>query len=111
MITEFSIDNFKSLTEFHLDEIEDGINHEVMDMLVDEIVNAQQQVFFTTHSPMILNFLDDEVAEKSVMLIYRDAQTGKTQACKFFEIEQVKEKLEYMGPGEVFANVHLKELP
>lgn len=93
------------------DEIEDGINHEVMDILVNEIVKAPQQVFFTTHSPMILNFLDDKIAEESVMLIYRDSQMGKTQACKFFEIEQVKKKLEYMGPGEVFANVNLKELP
>ncbi len=93
------------------DEIEDGINHEVMEYLVNVIVESSRQVFFTTHSPMILNFLDDEIAKESVMLIYRDPETGEAKARKFFEIDQIKEKLEYMGPGEVFANVNLRELP
>lgn len=93
------------------DEIEDGLNHEVMEYLMDEMVGARQQIFLTTHSPMILNFLEDDIAQKSVMLIYRDSQTGKTQAHKFFDIPQIREKLEYMGPGEIFANVSLKELP
>ncbi|MDM8549546.1 ATP-binding protein [Desulfobacterales bacterium HSG2] len=93
------------------DEIEDGLNHEVMEYLMDEMVGARQQIFLTTHSPMILNFLEDDIAQKSVMLVHRDSQTGKTQAHKFFDIPQIREKLEYMGPGEVFANVSLKELP
>lgn len=92
------------------DEIEDGINHEVMEYLMDELINAHQQIILTTHSPMILNFLEDDIAKKSVMLVYRD-ETGKTQACNFFDIPKIKEKLEYMGPGEVFANVNLRELP
>ncbi len=66
---------------------------------------------FTTHSPMILNFLDDAVAQKSVILVYKDFLTGKTKACNFFEIHEIRERLEYMGPGEVFANVSLKKLP
>jgi len=93
------------------DEIEDGLNHEVMEVLMDEMVKAPQQVIFTTHSPMILNFLDDDVAKKSVRLIYRESSTGNTQSCNFFDLPNVKERLEYMGPGEVFANVSLKELP
>ncbi|MEW6350520.1 MAG: AAA family ATPase [Thermodesulfobacteriota bacterium] len=93
------------------DEIEDGLNHEVMEYLVDEILKSSQQVFFTTHSPMILNFMEDRTAEESVMLIYRDADSGETKACRFFDIRQIKEKLEYMGPGEVFANVDLGDLP
>jgi len=93
------------------DEIEDGLNHEVMEYLMDEMVRATQQIFLTTDSPMILNFLDDDIAKKSVMLVYRDSQTGKTQTYKFFDIPRIREKLEYMGPGEVFANASLKELP
>lgn len=93
------------------DEIEDGLNHEVMEYLMDEMVRAPRQIFLTTHSPMILNFLDDDAARKSVMLVHRDSKTGKTQACRFFDIPQIREKLEYMGPGEVFANVSMKELP
>ncbi|MFH0825242.1 MAG: AAA family ATPase [Pseudomonadota bacterium] len=93
------------------DEIEDGLNHELMEYLMDEIVNTSKQIFFTTHSPMILNFLDDHTAKQSVMLIYRDPDTGRTKACRFFDIDQNNRKLEYMGPGEVFANVDLRELP
>jgi predicted ATPase len=93
------------------DEIEDGLNPELMEYLVDQLVEARKQIFFTTHSPMILNYLDDDIAKQSVMLIYRDPGTGATKACRFFEIEQIKSKLEYMGPGEVFANVNLRDLP
>lgn len=93
------------------DEIEDGLNHEIMEYLTDEMVRSPQQIICTTHSPMILNFLEDETARESVVLIYRDSDTGKTCACNFFDISRVKDKLEYMGPGEVFANVSLKDLP
>jgi len=44
------------------DEIENGINPELVEFLLDKLVNARQQVLVTTHSPMILNYLDDQVA-------------------------------------------------
>ncbi len=59
---------------------------------------------------MILNFSEDETAKESVMFVYRDRQTGRIKACKFFDLPGINEKLEYMGPGEVFANVSLNEL-
>ncbi|MGK0290863.1 MAG: putative ATPase [bacterium] len=92
------------------DEIEDGLNQEVMEYLIDEMVKSPKQIFFTTHSPMLLNFFEDHVAEESIQLIYRDFETGKTSIRKFFEIPELKERLEYMGPGEVLANADLKEL-
>ncbi len=92
------------------DEIEDGLNHEIMEFLMDEIVRSPQQVILTTHSPMILNFLEDEIAKQAVMFIYRDKKSGRTQSCRFFDLPQNKEKLEYMGPGEVFANADLNDL-
>ncbi len=94
------------------DEIEDGLNHEVMEYLLDTMLKSPQQIFFTTHSPMILNFLEDEVAQNAVMLVYKDYKAGgRTNTVRFFDIPQIKDKLEYMGPGEVFANVNLKQLP
>ncbi len=54
---------------------------------------------------MILNFLEDEVAEKSVTLVHLDFETGITRSGGFFDSPQNKEKLGFMGPGEVFANV------
>jgi len=94
------------------DEIEDGLNHEVMEYLLDVMLQSPQQIFVTTHSPMILNFLEDEVAQNAVMLVYKDYNAGgQTNIVRFFDIPLINEKLEYMGPGEVFANVNLKELP
>ncbi len=94
------------------DEIEDGLNHEVMEYLLDVMLKSPQQIYFTTHSPMILNFLEDEVAQNSVILVYKDYKAGgQTKTVRFFDIPQIKDKLEYMGPGEIFANVNLKQLP
>lgn len=41
-------------------EIENGINPELVEFLLDALVNARQQLLVTTHSPMILNYLDDD---------------------------------------------------
>ncbi len=46
---------------------------------------------------MILNFSEDETAKESVMFVYRDRQTGRIKACKFFDLHGINEKLEYMG--------------
>lgn len=40
-----------------LDEIENGVNPELIEFLVDELVGAVPQVLITTHSPMVLNYL------------------------------------------------------
>ena len=76
---------------------------------MDRLVRATQQVLVTTHSPMILNYLDDEVACKGVLYIYRTA-TGVTQAIPFFSIPSMAEKLLFMGPGEVFVDTNLLHL-
>jgi|GEM_PF-2499690 len=45
-----------------LDEVVDGINPEIVEKLVDTLVSSPIQIIVTTHSPMILNYLDDTVA-------------------------------------------------
>ena len=92
-----------------LDEIENGINPEIVEFLVDKLVNARQQVMVTTHSPMILNYLDDEQAKKSVIYLYKTAE-GHTKAIPFFDIPSMAEKLKVMGPGEVFVDTKLSAL-
>lgn len=92
-----------------LDEIENGINPEVIRSLVSYLSNVRQQVIFTTHSPMILNYLDDDVASDSVFLVHRRAD-GSSCVTRFYTIESVRERLEVMGPGEAFADVSLTEL-
>ncbi|WP_242467724.1 AAA family ATPase [Thiocapsa imhoffii] len=88
------------------DEIENGINPELVEFLMDTLINAKQQILVTTHSPMILNYLDDEVARKGVQYLYRTPE-GFTRAVPFFEIPSMAAKLKVMGPGEAFFDTQL----
>ncbi|MCF4150899.1 AAA family ATPase [Dethiosulfovibrio sp. F2B] len=90
------------------DEIENGINPEVMERLVQRMVESHRQVIVTTHSPMILNYLSDEVAERSVILLYKN-RDGHTKSTRFFDLPDVKKKLTLLGPGEVFLDSDLRE--
>jgi predicted ATP-binding protein involved in virulence len=91
------------------DEIENGINPEVVEFVIDKLVNARQQVLVTTHSPMILNYLDDETAKKGVIYLYKTSQ-GHTKAIPFFSIPSLAKKLTVMGPGEAFVDTKLTHL-
>lgn len=92
-----------------LDEIENGMNPEIIEKLVDALVQARQQILVTTHSPMILNYLDDAVARESVTFVYKNDR-GETRARPFFEVPRIAEKLEVMGPGEAFVDTDLNLL-
>ena len=91
------------------DEIENGINPELVEFVLDALVSAPQQVLVTTHSPMILNYLDDQVAREGVVYVYKTRE-GQTRAIRFFDIPSVAEKLTVMGPGEAFADTDLTAL-
>ena len=91
------------------DEIENGVNPELVEKLVNVLLNAPQQVLVTTHSPMILNYFPDNVARESVMLIYRTPQ-GYSRATRFFTIPSIAHKLGLLGPGEVFVDTDLNAL-
>lgn len=92
-----------------LDEIENGINPEVIRSLVAYLTDVRQQVVFTTHSPMILNYLDDDVATNSVFLVFRRVD-GSSGVTRFYSIPSVKDRLDVMGPGEAFADVSLTQI-
>jgi predicted ATPase len=92
-----------------LDEIENGINPEIVEKLVDTLVESTQQILVTTHSPMILNYLDDKTARESVQFIYK-SDKGATRARPFFSIPRIGEKLAYMGAGEAFVDTDLVAL-
>ena len=91
------------------DEIENGINPELVEFLIDKLVNATQQVLVTTHSPMILNYLEDDIARAGVIYLYKTSQ-GFTKSIPFFSIPSLAEKLTVMGPGEAFVDTKLSEL-
>lgn len=92
-----------------LDEIENGINPQIIEKLVDALVTAKTQVIVTTHSPMILNYLEDEIARKGVQFVYK-SPLGHTRIRPFFSIERINEKLDVMGPGEAFIDTDLRLL-
>lgn len=91
------------------DEVENGVNPEIVERLVHLLQNTGQQVIVTTHSPMILNYLSDEVAEKSVHFVYRTFDGG-TRSRPLFSIPRMQKKLAIMGPGEAFVDTSLTNL-
>ena len=92
------------------DEIENGINQELINKLLVQLQNFNgKQVMVTTHSALVLNYLEDEVAKNSVVLLYKDNH-GHTQAKKFFEIAETSQKLGLLGPGEVMSDTNLEQL-
>ena len=91
------------------DEIENGVNPELVEFLLDALISAPQQVMVTTHSPVILNYLDDDVARSGVIYLYK-TEKGHTRSIPFFSIPSLAAKLKVMGPGEAFADTKLTDL-
>jgi predicted ATP-dependent endonuclease of OLD family len=91
------------------DEVENGVNPEIVEKLVKLLVNAKQQIIVTTHSPMILNYLSDDVAREAVFFVYKTPD-GHTRARRFFDLPGVGRKLDVMGAGEAFVDTDLVTL-
>jgi len=91
------------------DEIENGVNPELVDFVISQLVSSGPQIMVTTHSPLILNYLTDEVAMSGVIYLYKTPQ-GFTRSIPFFSIPSIAKKLTVMGPGEAFVDTSLTEL-
>jgi predicted ATPase len=93
------------------DEIENGVNQQIVKQLMDFLMEISKicQVFVTTHSPLILNFLPDDAAREGVIFLYKDKR-GATHARRFFHLKQVAWKMEGLGPGEAFVDTDLTAL-
>ena len=91
------------------DEIENSINPEWIEALVDLLVESPKQIIITTHNPMVLNYLEDELAKKAVILLYKDKQ-GITQQRRFFSMPEIEKKLDIMGSDKTIVDVNLSQL-
>jgi len=91
------------------DEIENGINAELIEFLMDTLIASKHQVMITTHSPMILNYIEDDTAKKSVKYIYKTTE-GFTKSIPLFDIPSMAEKLEIMGAGSAYVDTDLSRL-
>lgn len=92
-----------------LDELENGINQEIVETLVDTLLESPQQLLVTTHSPLLLNYLPDEVARSAVQFLYKTPQ-GETRRRSFFSMPRMAAKLDAMGPGDAFVDTDLRLL-
>lgn len=104
-LTEF----MTSDTFIVFDEIENGFNPEIMEKLVGLITNFRKQIMITTHNPVIINYMQNPVAIESTLLVYKESD-GTTGITRFFEIPEVRERLDYLSPGEVFLDVNIDEV-
>ncbi|MEA5392665.1 AAA family ATPase [Cyanobium gracile UHCC 0139] len=91
------------------DEIENGINPELIEFVIDLLVESPHQVLASTHSPIVLNYIEDNVAIEGLIYIYK-GQNGFTRSIPFFSIPSMNEKLSVMGPGDVYQDTSLVEL-
>lgn len=92
------------------DEIENGINPELMQKLVQLLLESQAQIIVTTHSPLVMNYLPDDVARDAVLLLFRNS-VGHTKVVRLFDLPSTGKKLRLLGPGEVYVDTRLNELP
>lgn len=94
-----------SLNTFLLyDEIENGVNPEVTQVLVDALIESPKQTLVTTHSPVVLNFLKDDLAKKAVVFVYK-RDDGVTRAIRLFDVPSAFKKLDFLSPGEVMIDI------
>jgi predicted ATPase len=92
-----------------LDEIENGLHPELIERLVMYLLQTKAQIIVTTHSPLILNYLSDEDAKKSMIFLYRNRE-GKTRSCRYFDLPSTSRKLGILGPGEVYVDTSVEKL-
>lgn len=94
------------------DEVENGLNQELFEKFVAKLQNygePKKQVIVSTHSGLFLNYLTDEQARSGVFFLYKD-KIGYTHVRRFFDIPQMSEKLNVLGPGEAMGDTDLMEL-
>lgn len=94
---------------FLLDEVENGINSDYAEAMIDVLSEiyeeSRHQLVLTTHSTVFLDYVKPE----QIVILYRD-QNGSTRADNLFDSKEIRDKLEYMYPGEILLNMSQKEI-
>ncbi|MEA1961979.1 MAG: hypothetical protein U9N81_12055 [Bacillota bacterium] len=92
-----------------LDEIEDGINPHVADEVVSDLLEfsreKHRQVIVATHSSVMLDYFPDE----SIVFVWR-TRDGVIHNQAMFSKQEMRDRLEYMYPGEVWLNMNENEI-
>lgn len=89
--------------------MENGINSDYAEAMIDVLSEIYEenrhQLVLTTHSTVFLDYVKPE----QIVLLYRD-QNGSTRADNLFDSKEIRDKLEYMYPGEILLNMSQKEI-
>lgn len=93
-----------------LDEIENGINidyaEKLLNILKKECAEKRKQLIVTTHSPMFLDY----VPKENIQYMYRDPEKGNSRCSLLSESKELKEKMDYLYPGELMMNLSNNEI-
>ncbi len=74
-----------------------GISLEVaMDNFIKVVINTD--LIFCTINPLLINYLEDDIAKEHVYYLSKDDQI------KFGDDQVLCKKLKFMGPGEALAD-------
>jgi predicted ATPase len=92
-----------------LDEIENGINpyltESIHKLLSDITKKGDRQIIFTTHSPIVLDY----IKPGNIVFLWKD-HTGIIRCGKMFTKKRMKALLEALNPGEVWVNLNKDEI-
>ena len=83
---------------------------ELVEFVLRALTAAKQQVMVATHSPMILNYLDDDTCPARRYLPLQDEVWAYASNTLLFDSITCKKNLKIMGPGEAFADTNLVDL-
>ena len=77
-----------------------------MNILKKECAEKRKQLIVTTHSPMFLDY----VPKENIQYMYRDPEKGNSRCSLLSESKELKEKMDYLYPGELMMNLSNNEI-
>ncbi|WP_252896856.1 AAA family ATPase [Metallosphaera hakonensis] len=87
MLTILIAVHLLGLSTIVIDEIENSLHLRYIERLIDVMQYSDAQFIVTTHSPLIIDFMDPS------KIILLDKEKGETKSSRIDESEKLKEKL------------------
>ena len=87
------------------DEIENGISIDILEILLTLLEKADKQIILTTHSILVLNYLDP----KDIFLVYKDAR-GRTKSKSLDQLPAIQKNLQFYDAGDALYASSLNEI-
>lgn len=89
-----------------LDEVEDGLEPHILPKIIADITReSAAQIIMTSHSPILLNFVDAE----SAALVTRDDR-GRSKVTRASDLRTFSSGEDLFAPGELWLNTSLPTL-